>query len=204
MRCVAFIEQRQVAAIEAHPVEVLEVDVLALLAAVAAEPHQALLFIDFDDPARAELAPRDRILELAVETVEVEMRPARALRPPDELLALVEVADALRNHADVGEALGEQRLEVAGLGVNDAVLNLATHAVAAQYAQLTVGKPARIEVALVLPLRLEAGELAGALREHHQLAVADLVLTRHRVLVLLQRWPWLGQRVDEEQLGDIA
>ena len=165
----------------------LVVDVLAFFATVATEPHQSLLFIDVDDAAGAEATTGDRVFQRAVGVVEVVVTPAAALRPPDHLVAIIEVTQALRHHTSLLKALGEQHLEVTGFGIDDAILDVANQAVATHDAQFTVFHPAQVDVALVLPLRLQAHHLASLALEHHQLAVTHVVLARHRVLVLLQR-----------------
>src|SRR5262249_13790661 len=153
-------QKRQAGAVEMDAIQVLEVDILLRLAGVGLEVEYAVLRVDGNDPAGPEGARRDGVLELAGPVVQVEVAPAAALRPPDHLFRLVEVADRLGLQQGVLEALGEQALGLAGRAVGRAELDVAAQAVAADEAQLVRGlAPVEVGVALVLPLRRYAGEL---------------------------------------------
>ncbi len=108
MRCIAGVEQGEPRAVQENPVEVVVVEVFSFLAGITAEVEQTLVFVDFDDATSAERAGGDGVLKLAVPTVEVEVAPATALAPPDQLVAVLQVAHTLG--ADVGtlEALFNQ------------------------------------------------------------------------------------------------
>ncbi len=126
---VAGVEEREPGAVEADPVQVLVVDVLSRLPSVGAEPEQPLLLVHFDDAAGAEPARRDGVLELAVQPIQVVVAPAGPLGPPDQLAAIFQVADALSGLVGVVEALRDEGAEVAGVRVDDPVLEVAAEAV---------------------------------------------------------------------------
>src|SRR5262249_13793503 len=77
--------------------------------------------------------------------------------------------------------------------------------VQADEAQLAgVLAPVEVAVRLVPPLRLDADQRLRLARADVQLALADGLLARHGVLVLLQGRAGARQRVDDEQLLDAA
>ena len=147
------------------------VDVLTLLARVAAEVEETLLLVDLHDTAGAEGAAGDRVLQRPVPLVEVVVPPAGALRPPEHLvLAVLEVADALVLDVALLEPVLDEGLRLAGADVRADELDVPEQAVAADETQLGAR-----HLPLVLGLVLRA-----------------LLVFLFLVLVLLDRLP-LGQ-----------
>ena len=131
----ARIQQRQAGAVEMNAVEVLVVDILARLAAVAVEVEQAVLGVDRDDGAGPVTPAGDGVLEFAGAVVEVEMAPAGALRPPDHLVGVFEVTGG-RNSMLRSRSLRRSRTWLAGVDVQRAEFDSAGPAIAADEAQL--------------------------------------------------------------------
>ena len=147
---------RQIAAVEADAVEVVVVDVLAGFAGVAEEVHEPILGVDFHDPARPPFPGRDRVLEFAVAVVQVEVAPARSLRPPDHLIGFLDQFRRRQFQVCGFEPLRDQALFLAGRGVHPAVLVMPAQAIPADELDLGRGL-AELDIAVrfVLPLGLQ-------------------------------------------------
>ena len=100
MSGVARAEKAQAAPVQAHAVQVLEVRILALLAAIGREVDHACICVHVMDPPARERARRDLALELAIRSVQVVVAPAVALGPVDQLTGRGDALEAL--HLDVG------------------------------------------------------------------------------------------------------
>jgi len=124
VRRVAGVQKFQAGAVQVYPVVVRVVRVLALLASGGVEIHDAVFLVDVIEPGRDELAVSDPVLQLArVRIIEIEMRPAIALRPEHQLLAVVHQPKGAA--LDVGvETLFDERLHLPGPGVDDADVQL--------------------------------------------------------------------------------
>ena len=197
------------------------VRVLALLAAGGGEVHHPHLLVDVVEAGRDELPFGDPVLQLPrVRVVEVEVRPAVALGPEHQLLAVVHQAQRLA--LDVGvQALFDERLDLAGLGVDDADVQLVHVAAQAREVQL-VGRgaqplrrpadaadrgepmaPARVAIDIVWSLKRSAFTFTRPLRrdvEHPHLGLRDVLLTGHRVAVGLERRTRRAERVDDPEV----
>ena len=77
------VEESETCTVQEYPVEMVVVEVLAVLTRVATEVEQALVLVHLDDAAGTEGAACDGVLELAVFAVEIEVAPATAFAPPD-------------------------------------------------------------------------------------------------------------------------
>src|SRR5262249_42872720 len=144
---------------ELHAVKVRVVGVLARLAAVAREVDEAVLGVNFDDPAGAPRAAREGVLERAVAAVAVVVAPPRPLRPPEQFVVLLDVPRGLHVEERGVERFAEEALAIAGEDVEGADLQVALEPVAANEPQLAgTLAPAQVAVALVLPLRRDLRE----------------------------------------------
>ena len=199
------IEARQAGAVEVHAVEMLVVDVLTLLVPVAAEVEPAVFLVDADDAAGPERPGCDRVLQLAVDVVEVVVAPAAALRPPDELFAVLHVANALELQVAVLRSLREEDLDLASLWVEGAELDVAEEPVSTREAQLVlVLEPVDVLVALVLPLRRDLRHRLHVPVEEVQLGGTNPLVSRHRVCVALQGGSRIRDGIHEEQFLEPA
>ena len=211
VRGVARVEQLEAGAVEADAIEVRVVRVLALLAAAGREVEHARLVVDALDGGGDELAFGDAVLQRAGRrVVEIEVSPAVALGPEDQLGAAVDQAQRLR--FDVGvQPLFDQRLDLAGRGVGDDDVEPVLVAAEAREIQLVgrVAEPLRRDrpprIALdVVALRrrwrsdtrligeaivLDRDALLRVAVEHVHLRLRDVRLARHRVAIGLERRP---------------
>ncbi len=124
MSRIAAVNDIQTGAFHEDAVEVLVVGVLPGLATVAAEVEQPLLLVDLDDPAGEVGSRRDGVLQLSILPVEIEMSPAGALRPPDQLLAIIQISDALGTDRGRLESFLDQDLQGQGLWIEGAELDV--------------------------------------------------------------------------------
>ncbi len=101
LRRVAGGEELHARAVETDPVEVRVIRVFALLAAGGGEVDHARLLVDALERGRDELAFREPVLERAGGgVIEIEVAPAVALRPEDQLRSVA--GEAERFGLDVG------------------------------------------------------------------------------------------------------
>ena len=123
-------------AVEAHAIQVRVVRILALLAAGGRDYSTRALSSTFSIAGRHELALGDAVLQRAgVGVVQIEVAPAVALRPEDNVRAVVDEPQRLR--LDVGvEPLLDQHLDLAGRGIGDADVELVQVAALAREVQL--------------------------------------------------------------------
>src|SRR4029077_9062388 len=108
-------ERREPGAVEADPVVVEEIGILARPRAGGAEPYRALLLVDLLDALDRPLALRDLVLHRPGRAVvEVQVVPAIALRHPDDLLAVGHVVAILLARVAVAARLVvvEERLRL--------------------------------------------------------------------------------------------
>src|SRR5687768_5747471 len=90
----ARVQQPQPAAVEVNAVEVQVIRIFVLLTAVGGEIQHTPRFINADNVLAVEGAGSDLVLQVPVPIIEVEMRPAIALAPLDQLRAAVYNAGA--------------------------------------------------------------------------------------------------------------
>ena len=111
------VQERQPGSVQAHPVEVRVVGILPLFPALTGEEHEAARLVDADDAVHVPRPLREPLLHLAVGPVQVEVRPAVPLRPPQHV-AVVKHLDGAR--LDVGvQAVHEEHARIAGAGVRN-------------------------------------------------------------------------------------
>jgi len=193
---VAGVHQRQSGSVEEDPVEVLEIDVLSRLAAVPLEVEKALVLVDLYDLAGAKGTRGDGVLELTIDVVEIEVAPPAALRPPDHLVAFLQVAHALGSDVCTDETILEKDLALSCADVDGAEFDVSQQAVTSEKAQLVpragyvrlhiaiigvgVGSwssgPVKVLVTLVFPFPLDREELFPVAIEDVNLAGCDLFL----------------------------
>src|SRR5262249_5235786 len=129
------------------------------LAAVADEVDEPVLGIHLHNPAGPPVARGDRVLERAVAAVAVEVAPAAALRPPDHLVVLLDVARGLHVQERRFERLPEDAPAPGPVHGDGALFEVALEPVAADEPQLTRAlPPAEVAVPLVLPVRRDLDE----------------------------------------------
>ncbi len=223
VRGVALVELPQARAVEADPVEVGVVGVLAGLPAAGQEVEGAGLLVDLHDALADELARGQLGLELAVAVVEVVVAPAVALGPPQHLFAAAEEPQVLV--FDVGvQALLDEDLDLARGRVGDAGLEAVEVARLAAEIELVgrVGEPLGGGRELLLPvegsargredvegrvlelLRLDLDLGLGGQVEDQDLGLGLVLLAGHLVAVGLEGRPGIGQGVDDPEVGDLA
>ncbi len=203
---IARIEQHEVAAVELHPVEVLIVRVLVRLASVAAQVDRVLIGVHLHDLAGSPRAGRDRVLQLAVVVVQVEVAESGPLGEPDEVASGLDVVHVLPLEERVLDGLFKQHFDRAGVQRHLAELQVPLQPVSADEAQDARGLgEVDVEQLLVFVLAyIVLAEFLLLAMEDEELRLGDLLFARHRILVDHQRWSRLVERVDQEQVGDLA
>ncbi len=228
-------EQLQARAVESDAVEVRVVRVFALFAARRREVHDARLLVDALERGRDELAFSDPVLERAGRgVIQIEVTPAVALRPEDQLRPVAGQAEGLR--LDVGvQPLLDERLDLAGGGVGNADVE-AMH-VAAEAREVELVRPVvqpflrarrRLRSAgptaapaprachralrlggnadglILKALRLDLDAVFGLHVEDEDLRLRRVLLAGHGVAVGLERGTRIGERVDDPEVLDLA
>ena len=208
------------AAGEAHAVGVHLVGVLALVDAAGGEEHVAFLFIDLQHVLDVVGAVGEVAHQGAVGIVQVEVGPAVALGPPQQLLAAGEGAQLALFHVSV-HPLGDDGPRGVARQVHPAHVDAVQVAgAAAQVETVVVAQPhARAEFAVGLGVLaradghvhrlvlegVDAIALAAAVRhrEHVELLLRAR-LAGHLVFVGLERRARLAQGVDHPEVLDLA
>ena len=95
-------EELEAGAVECDAIEVLVVGIFVGLAAVCGKIEEAGFFVEREDQVGDVFAGGDLIFQFAVGVVEIVVAPAVAFGPPDEFFAVIDDAEGLGAHPDVG------------------------------------------------------------------------------------------------------
>ena len=235
MRRVSGRQELHAGAVEADLVEVRVVRVLALLAPGGGDVDDARLVVDALERGGHELALGDAVLQRAGGgVIEIEVPPAVALRPEDELRAVAGEAERLR--LDIGvQPFLDERLDVARGGVGDADVEAMHVAAEAREVDLVgavvqpllrprrrlrSARPATATASgtgdgalrlgrdadrLVLePIGLDLEAALGFDVEDEDFGLRRVLLAGHRVAIRLERRAGIGERVDDPEVLDLA